>query len=118
VPVAFDDAHKANSVMRPKRRNPVLHEEMPDPKLRSSSTTTPIANRSPISSAKSSTHGRRQKNTNLRTGILEHSNADSEPITNIVREIVHTWPSPEELHSEDGITFERSNGNGSGEPDS
>jgi hypothetical protein len=50
--------------------------------------------------------------------ILEHNNADSEPITKIVREIVHTWPSPEELHSEDGITFERSNGNGSGEPDS
>jgi hypothetical protein len=50
--------------------------------------------------------------------ILEHNHADSEPITKIVREIVHTWPSPEELHSEDGITFERSNGNGSGEPDS
>jgi phage I-like protein len=48
----------------------------------------------------------------------QHNNADSEPITKIVREIVHTWPSPEELHSEDGITFERSNGNGSGEPDS
>src|SRR5262249_51921288 len=40
--------------------------------------------------------------------ILEHSGPDSEPkqITKIVREIVHTWPSPEELHSEDGITFE------------
>ena len=50
--------------------------------------------------------------------ILEHNHADSEPITKIVREIVHTWPSPEELHSEDGITFEQSNGNGSGEPDS
>src|SRR5262249_45760640 len=45
--------------------------------------------------------------------ILEHSDPDSEPkITKIVREIVHTWPSPEELHSiEDGI-FELSNGNG------
>jgi hypothetical protein len=32
VPVAFDDAHKANCVMRPKRRNPVLHKDMPDPK--------------------------------------------------------------------------------------
>src|SRR5215813_14133155 len=35
--------------------------------------------------------------------ILEHSSPDSEPITKIVREIVHTWPSQEELHSEDGI---------------
>src|SRR5262249_22874509 len=53
--------------------------------------------------------------------ILEHSDPDSEPkITGIVSEIVHTWPSPEELHSiEDGITFEPSNGNnGSGGPDS
>jgi hypothetical protein len=32
--------------------------------------------------------------------ILEHNQADSEPITKIVREIVHTWPSPEELHSD------------------
>ena len=41
-------------------------------------------------------------------------------ITKIVCEIVHTWPSPEELHSiEDGITFEPSNGNersSTGEP--
>ena len=50
--------------------------------------------------------------------ILEHSDPDSEPkITKIVREIVHTRPSPEELHSEDGL-FELSNGKGSGGPDS
>ena len=49
--------------------------------------------------------------------FLEHSGPDSEPkITRIVREIVHTRPSPEELYSEDGI-FE-CNGNGSGGPDS
>ena len=49
---------------------------------------------------------------------LEHSVPDREPLTKIVREIVHTWPSPEELHSiEDGI-FKLSNENGSGGPDS
>ena len=51
--------------------------------------------------------------------ILEHGGPDSEPITEIVREIVH-MPPPEEINSIEDmtqpleITFVRSNGNGSG----
>ena len=51
--------------------------------------------------------------------ILEHTPSDSEPITKIVREIVH-MPPPDEIESIEDmtepleITFVRSNGNGSG----
>jgi hypothetical protein len=51
--------------------------------------------------------------------ILKHSGPDSEPITKIVREIVHMLP-PDKIESTEDmtqpleITFVRSNGNGCG----
>src|SRR5262245_44653254 len=45
--------------------------------------------------------------------ILEHSVPERNPITKIVREIVH-MPPPDEIDQPLEITFVRSNGNGSG----
>ena len=56
--------------------------------------------------------------------MLEHSGPDSEPITKIVNEIVY-MPPPDKIKSIEDmpqppleITFMRSNGNGSGGPNS